>query len=506
VPVAANAPDGCDARPKATPEEVWRDVVEADPRRLIAPTSRSELREYCRDILGLNIPDKSLCEGHTAPLDYLWHCISADAGPGMERRSHNADAVIWANRGGGKTQLAAIATVLDAVHKPGCEIRLLGGSGEQSRRAYRYVVALLTRAFPDMVSGEIRKTGCLLINDSSIELMTQSQTSVRGQHIQKLRCDEVELFDPDVLTAAKLTTQSKGPIGAAMELLSTVHRPGGLMTEELAAARARRSPIFHWCLWETIEPCRGRTCVDCPLAPDCRGRAREAAGYLRIDDVIQQMRRTSRATWEAEVLCLRPSTENLVFPDFDTNLHVLPCDFDPRLPLYRAIDFGFVAPFVCLWLQRRADGMTFVIDEYVRSRATIDVHAQEVTARTPVPEHAVAGTFCDPAGAAKEGLSGSTQVRALGSHGIVCRYRRSHILDGVDLVRRALRSGDGRTLLHVSPACPRLIEALGAYAYADGPRAAQEVPRKDGVYDHLIDALRYYFVNVEQKPTTCRHY
>jgi hypothetical protein len=483
-----------------TVESAWAEVVEADPRRLQAPAGRAALHAYCKEFLGLDVPAKSLCDSHCSPLDYLWHTCQADG------KQSPADAVIWANRGGGKTQLAAVATVLDAVHKPGCEIRLLGGSGEQSRRAYRYVVALLTRAYPDLVDGEIRKSGCRLVNGSSIELMTQSQTSVRGQHIQKLRCDEVELFDPDVLTAAKLTTQSKGVIRPAMELLSTVHRPAGLMSEELAAARSRGSPVFHWCLWETIERCLGRKCSDCPLSPDCQGRARKAVGYLRIDDVIQQMRRTSRATWEAEALCLRPSTHNLVFPDFDGSLHVRPFDFDPRLPVYRAIDFGFVAPFVCLWLQRQADGVTFVFQEYVRSRATIDVHAAALKTLTPVEEDRVAGTYCDPAGSAREGLAGSTQVRELASHGIVCRYRHSHILDGVDLIRRALRRADGRPMLYVSASCPRLIEALGAYAYAETPRAAQEVPLKDGVYDHLIDALRYYFVNVDHKPAACRAY
>jgi hypothetical protein len=147
-----------------------------------------------------------------------------------------------------------------------------------------------------------------------------------------------------------------------------------------------------------------------------------------------------------------------------------------------------------------------VFQEYVRSRATIDVHAAALKTLTPVEEHRVAGTYCDPAGSAREGLSGSTQVRELASHGIVCRYRQSHILDGVDLIRRALRRADGRPMLYVSAACPRLIEALGAYSYAEGPRVAQEVPLKDGVYDHLIDALRYYFVNVDRKPAACRAY
>jgi len=43
----------------------------------------------------------------------------------------------------------------------------------------------------------------------------------------------------------------------------------------------------------------------------------------------------------------------------------------------------------------------------------------------------------------------------------------------------------------IHPRCKHLIQAMRAYRYGDG-RA--ELPRKDGP-DHLIDALRYYFVN-----------
>jgi hypothetical protein len=57
---------------------------------------------------------------------------------------------------------------------------------------------------------------------------------VRGTRVQKLRCDEVELFDPEVWEAAQLATMEQD--GAAtvwvpgtIECLSTMHVPYGLM-------------------------------------------------------------------------------------------------------------------------------------------------------------------------------------------------------------------------------------------------------------------------------------
>jgi hypothetical protein len=239
---------------------------------------------------------------------------------------------------------------------------------------------------------------------------------------------------------------------------------------------------------------------------DCQGRAKEACGYLKIDDCLAQMRRSSRAGWEAEMLCIRPSLEHVVFGEFDPATHVRPVDYDPNLPLYRTLDFGFVNPFVCLWIQVDRAGTVRVIDEYVRSRSTIDVHAKEMKRRTPCPEEQVTATFCDPAGAGQNDITGTSTVRELRSLGIATRYRRSTILEGIELIRRALRSGAGKSSLVISPRCPRLIEALQCYHYPDAGPVTGELPLKDGVYDHPIDALRYFFVNAKSTPATTRRY
>jgi phage terminase large subunit len=161
--------------------------------------------------------------------------------------------------------------------------------------------------------------------------------------------------------------------------------------------------------------------------------------------------------------------------------------------MYRAIDFGFVNPFVCLWIQVGGDGKVFVIDEYIKSRETIDVHASEIKRRTAGGEENVAATFCDPAGAGVNDVSGTSAVSRLRELGMKVRYRRSSILDGIEFIRRALRSGDGKSSLVISPKCGRLIEAMTSYHYPQ--RGEIELPMKDGIYDHPIDALRYFFVN-----------
>jgi hypothetical protein len=538
--------------------------------RRTRPGTKRDLKNYIKVFLGIDVPDKQICPEHNSPMDYLWHAFNCDFtkaltaehaetaeemvssnGCGCDTRFGerqtlnvtdtsraidgretqptssavkllNGDCVVWANRGGGKTELAAVATLLDCVFKPNCQVRILAGSEDQASRMYQYLTNFLHNGFEKFLEGPIRKTGCKFLNGSAVNVLTQSQASVRGQHVQKIRCDEIELFDPDVFNAAKFTTLSSHNIIAAMESISTMHKPYGLMQKLVARRSSRRNetpprassivdrtdktqilnhepPLLKWCIWETIEKCVGRNCSTCALWSDCAGRARQAAGYLKIDDCITQMRRSSRAGWEAEMLCIKPNLENAVFDQFDPAIHVKAVDYDANLPLYRSLDFGFVNPFVCLWIQVDNEGVVRVIDEYVRQRATIDIHAVELKNRTlrlcsgQVSGNVIA-TFCDPAGAGANDVSGTSAVRELRSMGIPVQHRRSLVAEGIELIRRAIRDGANQSRLVISPKCCRLIEALTCYRYPDTLKG-NEQPVKDGVNDHSIDALRYFFVN-----------
>jgi phage terminase large subunit len=59
-------------------------------------------------------------------------------------------------------------------------------------------------------------------------------------------------------------------------------------------------------------------------------------------------------------------------------------------------------------------------------------------------------------------------------------------------MRAALKPAHGQPRLYIHPRCKRLIAAMHAYRYAEG---GSEIPLKDNNSDHLMDALRYFFVN-----------
>jgi hypothetical protein len=462
------------------------------------------LTRWLNVVLGLRVPAAGICPGHQGPLAYL---RSAYFEP-------TKDVIVWAPRGGGKTRLGAAATLLDLLHKPGCEIRILGGSLEQSLKMWDHLYPDVLRLAEPLLRGQSKSKRIDLKNGSTAAVLTQSQRAVRGLRVQKLRCDEVELFDDQVWEAAQLVTKSKlqttpgQPIAGVVEAFSTLHRPYGLMNRIVEEAERTGTRVIKWCLMEVLEKCPPeRDCASCPLWEDCHGVAKEKCdGFVRIDDAIAMKRRVSQETWEAEMMCRRPSLRDAVFARFDPAIHVREEVASCQLSvvgiseLWLAMDFGFSNPFVCLWIRSFTDGVVHVIDEYVQPQRMMHEHVEEIAARKHGTPAKVA---CDPAGAGRNEHTGMSNVQVLRRAGYAVRFKGSRILEGVELIRTALRPAAGEPKLFIHPRCQRLIKAMRSYRYAEG---GSELPLKDGHHDHLIDALRYYYVNSNAPAAEGRSY
>lgn len=483
------------------------------------PRTPRALHAWVRRELSVSVPTRGLIEGHASPFDYLWHAYTETELP--------RDCVVWANRGGGKTFLAAVATLLDLVFKPGIEVRVLGGSLEQAKRMHTHLRALLARErFAPLVDGRITETKVRLTNGSEVQLLAQSQTSVRGTRVQKLRCDEVELFDEDVWEAAQLVTREKQCgdvfVPGSIECLSTMHVPGGIMSRlvkdaDAALAHFRHENgsgdtvegtrrLFRWGVVDVLGPCTDEhACDACPLEPECAGRAKQRpdrdAGHVSINDAIRLKRRVGQSTWDAEMLCRRPRRTDCVLPEFDPAVHVI-----DRVPSDRdgwawvgGVDFGIRAPTVVLWGALDDADILRIVDERVVSGETLERHAAAVRA-SPWP--ALAWLGVDPAGDQRSLQSGISDAEALRRMGFEVRARRLAIARGLELVRARLRPADGAPRLLVHHRCERLIESLEKYRYpAHDPEST--TPIKDGS-DHAVDALRYLVQNLDMPYRTAK--
>ncbi|MEI8195906.1 MAG: hypothetical protein WCI73_08360 [Phycisphaerae bacterium] len=504
------------------------------------PHNRDLLADYLLLYCGLRMPKTALCPHHHTPLDYLAHAFFEEPG----------DLVVWACRGGGKTQLAAVATLLDLVFKPQTQIRILGGSFEQSTKMYGYLCRLMARpGLAGLLAERPTRKRLTLKNGSGVEVLAQSNNAVRGQRVQKLRCDEVELFNPEIWNAAQLTTRSRGSVRGSVEAISTFHVPGGLMEELVGPAgrgEAGASPIVPrfnspsdligpggrkvlcWCIWDVIARCEPeRPCATCPLAPDCGGKAKGAEGFVEVSDVLNMQARVSRRVWKTEMLCVRPRTDSAVFPGFDPVRHICQDAAGMRAEAVThwiaGVDFG-LRTFVCLWLRVSGEKNPHfhVLREMVTNRqilsrnvAELCVIGRELVAQGVIRprqslglEALVGGVevvHCDSAGAQQNSQTGTTDIATLEAAGLKVRHRPQLIAEGIGQIERLLTPADnGPPRLTVNPTCSNLIAALERYRR--DPKNGE--PIKDGIHDHLIDALRYALCGVlgSQAITVVRSY
>ena len=180
-------------------------------------------------------------------------------------------------------------------------------------------------------------------------------------------------------------------------------------------------------------------------------------------------------------------SRNLTSPDWTP---------EPEIVFDRTADFGTNNPTAWLWLQEIA-GSVYVFDELEVRRQPVGTIAAEVKKRWRELPHG--GDFGDIAGTQRDSMLQS-YVSNYAREGINIRTRSGgRVRAGIEVVTRFLEPPDAVTLprLFVHPRCTRLIAAFETYHWPedkDGQPMGDE-PVKDGTSDHLMDALRYWFVN-----------
>ena len=186
-----------------------------------------------------------------------------------------------------------------------------------------------------------------------------------------------------------------------------------------------------------------------------------------------------------------------VFTDFDRVKHVAkePIKFNPAMEYCLGIDFGWSAPTAVLFINIDVNENVFIWKEYGRRETPIKSISDEIIAATKPALPTIIG--CDPAGDAKNealGTSSVQELRATFGYNVV-RYKHKYpgvIQDRINQIRKWLRNGK----LFLSPICTNLIQAFEMYRYPDPKGDIQsELPLKDGISDHWIDALGEFFIN-----------
>ena len=191
--------------------------------------------------------------------------------------------------------------------------------------------------------------------------------------------------------------------------------------------------------------------------------------------------------------------EGRVYP-FKRELDCGTFPYNPNLPTYCVIDFGYRMPAV-LWMQTySAGGINHIniIDEIIHKRnIATDALAKKVKAKP----YAVLVYFGDPAGSHVQGQSGLGDIEIFRKNRMAIRFKRDklsrNIASGVSYVRGFFESADKIRRVHVDEKCVGIMEDFENYRYPEAVEGKhlQADPLKDGYHDHGCDAFRYFIMN-----------
>lgn len=207
--------------------------------------------------------------------------------------------------------------------------------------------------------------------------------------------------------------------------------------------------------------------------------------YLSADYVTDLKYTTDADDYRRLVLGQWIAHEGIIYKEFSRDRNVLPPDWQPNLSQwakFRAIDWGYINPFVCLFIAVDGDGVVYVFDEYYRRERLLEDHAKEIKQRYPnVYFHK---TYYDPSDA-----ESPHKLRRLGFEGL--RAGRNDVVPGIQAVKAFISGKGGKTRLLVHPRCMNLIDEFESYRW-DEARSGdlKEQPVKEN--DHGLDSLRYF--------------
>lgn len=215
--------------------------------------------------------------------------------------------------------------------------------------------------------------------------------------------------------------------------------------------------------------------------------------YFPKKEFEKAKKETSQDKFAQEYLGDFTKKAGLVFPEFDTAVHVEKEKIQPSSDWvhYRSIDFGQTNPTAVLWIGVDKAGHIWVYDELYEKNLYTSELAHLIKAKSPFYYTA---TYGDSAAA--------QSIKDLSEHGIhvfpvrktKSASRDDYIKAGIEKIKQYLKvqEGTGRPRLHISPHCQNLIFEFMNYEWKEA-KEEQNNPEKPKKYnDHALDALRMF--------------
>ena len=139
-----------------------------------------------------------------------------------------------------------------------------------------------------------------------------------------------------------------------------------------------------------------------------------------------------------------------------------------------------------------------VIDEIAHER---NVTTETLVTMVKAKKYNVITYFGDPAGINKQSQSGLGDIEIFRKFGITIRSVKDRVSRdieaGISHVRGFVENAEGDRFIHISAKCVNLCKDFENYRYPEHKEGSdlRKLPIKDGIHDHTMDALRYFFIN-----------
>ena len=304
-----------------------------------------------------------------------------------------------------------------------------------------------------------------------------NEKALRGRGLTYLVIDEAAFVDPEMWTRA-LRPALSDKNGQAL-LIST---PNGRNWFYHAAAIAAGDPRWiyeHWPTWRN------------PLISE--------------EEIKDAMASVSELDFRQEYMAEFVTREGMVYDNFSEENIIEPGspswhDWD----IYLGIDFGYANPTaICFMAVDRTTEQIIQFDEIYIARTPIEqierIIIDKLISHGLRPD-AIRAIYTDPAGNAEELSSGISPVDHLRKSEFrwTVINKGSEIAPGIAMVRSYLLNANGQRRYFITTNCRETIRSLSGYTYTKTAlkgETIKEEPLKDGLHDHMCDAIRYFFVN-----------
>lgn len=305
-----------------------------------------------------------------------------------------------------------------------------------------------------------------------------NERSLRGRGLTYLVMDEAAFIEEEVWRKAlyPALTDRKGKA----LLISTPNGRNWYWERYQAAQKSRAWQVRKW-------PTRMN-----PLISD--------------EDYEQYKSEVDDMTYRQEFLAEFVTQQGMVYDDFTEANIIDPINVDPLSSVMLGVDFGFANPTAIGFFTYDSNkDIVIQFDEIYVARKSIEEIRDMIYDKLQhhkLKLSSVDYVYTDPAGNAEELSSGISPVDYLRANGFHVRNRGTEIAPGLALVRSYIKTADGQRRYFVTRNCKETIRSLYGYTYEKKSRNTQTVKEeaaKDGIHDHMADAIRYFFVNQFQQ-------